>query len=139
VLVVFADTSAFIALQAEDDKRHAVAIRRFQYLISNKILLVTTNYAVVETLRCSSGRLGMAALHTFLSELLPVVSVVWVNERLQERGLATVLAEGRRKLNLVDYVSFELMRDCGWNRAFAFDAHFDEQGFDCEIPISPAN
>jgi predicted nucleic acid-binding protein len=70
---------------------------------------------------------------------LPGIRVVWITERLHERGLVTVLAEGRRKLSLVDCVSFELMRDCGWRQAFAFDAHFDEQGFDCEIPISPAN
>jgi predicted nucleic acid-binding protein len=139
VLVVFVDTSAFFALQAEDDKRHAVATQRFQYLISRKIPLVTTNYVVVEACALLQRRFGMAALHTFLSELAPVVSVVWVNERLHERALATLLAEDRRKLSLVDCVSFELMRDCGLHQAFAFDAHFDEQGFDCEIPISSAN
>jgi predicted nucleic acid-binding protein len=53
--------------------------------------------------------------------------------------MATLLAAGRRKLSLVDCVSFELMRGCGCNHAFAFDAHFEEQGFDCENPISPVN
>ena len=139
MLVVFVDTSAFFALQAEDDKRHAVATQRLQYLISNKIPLVTTNYVVVETCALVQRRLGMVAVQTFHAGILPGVSVVWVNERLHERALATLLAEDRRKLSLVDCVSFELMRDCSLHQAFAFDAHFDEQGFDCEIPISPAN
>lgn len=133
------DTSAFFVLLAEDDEDHAAASRRLQYLISNAIPLFTSNYVVVETCALVQRRLGMAALQMFRSEILPTVRVVWINERLHERGLATLLAEGRRKLSLVDCVSFELMRDCGWHQAFAFDAHFDEQGFDCEIPISPAN
>ena len=78
-------------------------------------------------------------MHVFRNELLPAINVVWVNERLHDRGLAALVADGRRKLSLVDCVSFELMRDCGLHQGFAFDAHFDEQGFDCEIPISPAN
>ena len=138
-MIVFVDTSAFFALQAEDDKRHAVAIQRLRYLVSNKISLVTTNYLVVETCALVQRRLGMAAVQALRTEILPGVPVIWVNERLHERGLVTFLAEDRRKLSLVDCVSFELMRDCGWQQAFAFDAHFDEQGFDCEIPISPVN
>ena len=97
MLVVFVDTSAFFALQAEDDTRHAVATRRFQYLISNKIPLVTTNYVAVETCAQFQRQFGMAALRTFRND------------------------------------------DCGCKQAFAFDAHFEEEGFDCEIPISPAN
>ena len=50
-----------------------------------------------------------------------------------------LLAEGRRKLSLVDCVSFELMRDKGRHTGFAFDAHFNEQGFDCEIPVLLSN
>jgi predicted nucleic acid-binding protein len=138
-LIVFVDTSAFLALIAEDDERHAVATRRFQYLVSNKIALVTSNYVVLEACAVLQRRRGMDAVHVFRNELLSTITLVWVNERLHDRGLAALLADGRRKLSLVDCVSFELMRDCGWHRAFAFDAHFDEQGFNCEIPILPAN
>jgi predicted nucleic acid-binding protein len=136
---VFVDTSAFFVLLAEDDEENAVASRRLPYLIWNGASLLTSSYVVVETCALVQRRLGMPALHRFLNELLPVVSVVWVNERLHERALATLLAADRRKLSLVDCVSFELMRDCSRNHAFAFDAHFEEQGFDCEIPISPVN
>jgi len=35
----------------------------------------------------------------------------------------------RKKLSLVDCVSFNLMRRLGVKKVFAFDPHFKEQGF----------
>jgi len=40
-----------------------------------------------------------------------------------------VLAANRRQLSLVDCVSFAAMRESGIEHYFAFDEHFDEQGF----------
>ncbi|MDP2857839.1 MAG: VapC toxin family PIN domain ribonuclease, partial [Bacillota bacterium] len=44
---------------------------------------------------------------------------------------AALLTAGRRNLSLVDCVSFDVMRRLGMEKAFAFDAHFAEQGFQC--------
>lgn len=41
-----------------------------------------------------------------------------------------VLIAARRGLSLVDYTSFEIMRREHLNRAFAFDRHFREHGYD---------
>jgi len=55
----------------------------------------------------------------------------WVDETIHQVGIASVLAAARRGLSLVDCVSFEIMRRLGIKRAFAFDRHFEEQGFEC--------
>ena len=39
------------------------------------------------------------------------------------------LAAARRRLSLVDYVSFEVMRTLGIRTSFSFDPLFKEQGF----------
>jgi predicted nucleic acid-binding protein len=39
-------------------------------------------------------------------------------------------AAARRKLSLVDCISFQTMREYGAPTAFCFDPHFREQGFD---------
>jgi len=39
------------------------------------------------------------------------------------------LATGKRKLSVVDCISFIVMRQQQTETAFAFDAHFSEQGF----------
>jgi predicted nucleic acid-binding protein len=40
------------------------------------------------------------------------------------------LAAPRRRVSLVDWASFELMRRRGIERAFAFDRDFSTQGFE---------
>ena len=39
------------------------------------------------------------------------------------------MAASRRKLSLVDCVSFEVMRRGKLHQVFGFDPHFEEQGF----------
>ncbi len=43
--------------------------------------------------------------------------------------MTALIAAGNRSLSLVDWTSFELMRDEGLNQAFAFDDVFNRQGF----------
>jgi predicted nucleic acid-binding protein len=56
--------------------------------------------------------------------------VSFVNSDLHASALAALLAARRRRLSLVDCVSFETMRHLSVTRAFAFDPHFTEQGFE---------
>ena len=51
------------------------------------------------------------------------------NEGLHRSGVGALLSASRRDLSLVDCVSFEVMRTSGINTVFAFDKHFNEQGF----------
>ncbi len=43
--------------------------------------------------------------------------------------MAALLAADSRRKSLTDWSSFEIMRERGIVRAFAFDKHFREQGF----------
>lgn len=51
------------------------------------------------------------------------------NHLKSKRKWGALLAASRRKLSLVDCVSFEIMRTLGIKTVFAFDLHFAEQGF----------
>jgi predicted nucleic acid-binding protein len=62
--------------------------------------------------------------------LLAVVAQAWVDRELHGQALAATLAAGRRDISLVDRISFELMGRRAVGRAFAFDEHFAEQGFE---------
>jgi len=42
-----------------------------------------------------------------------------------------VLSVARKRVSLVDCGSFYVMRRLGIKRAFTFDRHFTEQGFEC--------
>ena len=136
---IFVDTSAFFAVLDEGEQNHALALQRLQYLVSGLIPMTTSNYVVVETCALLQRRLSLKAVRTFREEVLPSVTVTWVTERQHEIGLASVVRSDRRKLSLVDCISFEVMRDNGLRTAFAFDRHFADEGFDCNIPVAKSH
>jgi predicted nucleic acid-binding protein len=92
--------------------------------------LVTNNYVLVETAALLQHRLGLAALRAFSNDVGPLLQVEWATEAVHRAALEAVLAAGRKKLSLVDCVSFQTMRDCGLRTAFCFDQRFREQGFE---------
>jgi len=127
---VFVDTSAFLAVLDADDAEHENAKRVWGHLITNDELMVCSNYVLVETFALAQRRLGMEATRAFQEDICPLLNIEWVDESDHRAGVAGVLAASRRRLSLVDCVSFEVMRRLGVIRAFCFDSHFEEQGFE---------
>lgn len=128
-MAIFVDTSGVYALLDEDESNHLAAARFWTSLIEEAQDLVTTNYVVVETCALLQRRLGMRAVHRYHAAAVPVLHVEWVDSSVHDTGRAVWLAANRRQLSLVDCVSFETMRRLGLDRAFAFDADFEAQGF----------
>jgi predicted nucleic acid-binding protein len=126
---VFIDSSAFYAVMDADDDRHAAARDEWERLLKGRDMLHTTNYVLVETAALLQSRLGMDALRTFTADILPVLSIRWVDEGLHRSAQHALLVSGRRNLSLVDCTSFEALRSLGLDRVFCFDPHFAEQGF----------
>ena len=98
--------------------------------LNSDIDLITNNYVLVETFALVQNRLGIEAVRTFQEDILPLLKTVWINELDHKMGIQKLLATGRRKLSLVDCVSFETMRQFEIKTAFVFDSDFAEQGFE---------
>ena len=137
--MIFVDTSAFYAVLDRDDDRHADARDTWTGLVSgaDNSVLLTSNYVLLESFALVQARLGMEALRVFNDDLLPVVRFCWITAEDHMTATHALLTAGRRGLSLVDCASFQLMRRLGANKAFAFDRHFAEQGFEV-LPGSPA-
>lgn len=128
-MIVFVDTSAFYAVFDRDDAHHAAAKETWLALLGRAATLLTHNYVLVETTALLQHRLGVAAVRAFHEDVVPLLVVDWITEQQHRAGLEAVLAAGRKKLSLVDCISFQSMRANGVRTAFCFDAHFAEQGF----------
>ena len=128
---VFVDTSAFLALLDRDDEHHEAAQDTLEELASRDENLVTNNYVLLETFALTQHRLGLKAARTFQENFFPLLDIEWVDEQSHMTGVTGVLTAARRKLSLVDCVSFDIMRRLGIREAFTFDKHFKEQGFQC--------
>ncbi len=136
-MICLVDTSAFYAVLDAADRNHAAAHAEWERLLLADSVLVTTSYVLVETLALLQHRIGLDAVRTFHADLMPLLRVEWIGEDLHEAGLSGVLSARRSRLSAVDCVSFAVMRRLGIDTAFAFDAHFREQGFTC-LPATAA-
>ncbi len=125
---VFVDTSALIALFARDDRFHLQAREIWRELLSNRRPLVTSNYVLLECSALLQNRYGLEALRDLHESITPLLSVHWADETLHNLGMAILLTAGRRRLSLVDCISFAICRQLAITSAFAFDPHFAEQG-----------
>ena len=127
---VFVDTSALVAVLSATDEHHARAERAFGRLRERQAPLVSTSYVLVETYALLGRRLGLEAARAFRNDFAPIIDIVWVDDTLHNAGLDLLLDRRRRALSLVDAVSFVVMREARIPLAFAFDPHFEQEGFD---------
>ena len=132
-MIAFADTSALYAVLDRDDENHQTARATWDLLLKSGAILVTSNYVLVETCALVQRRLGLDALRILQDDIFPLLTVEWISRAQHDSAIAVVLSAGRKGLSLVDCVSFGLMRSAGLRKAFAFDRHFVEQGFDCQF------
>jgi predicted nucleic acid-binding protein len=127
---MFVDTSAFLAVLDEGDSNHSEAKAFWEKIINEGDLLLCHNYILVETSALVLRRLGMEAIRVFEQDIMPILRIIWVNKEVHSAAVGAHLVADRRTLSLVDCVSFEIMRRTGVQKAFAFDRHFRDYGFD---------
>jgi|WetSurMetagenome_2_1015567.scaffolds.fasta_scaffold963472_1 uncharacterized protein len=125
----FADTSGLYALIVRTDGCHEAAVREFRRLIEAPRPIWTTSYVLVETEALLQSRIGLSALRDLEGKILPLLTVEWVGKELHAKGVTRILREDRRRLGLVDCVSFEFMRTEGLQDVLGADPHFEEAGF----------
>lgn len=126
---VFVDTSAIYALLVRSDDRHGDARREFARLMADEATLMTSSYVLVETFALLGHRIGLDAVAAFRDDFAPLLDVTWVDPATHDAALEDLLDRGARDLSLVDVVSFVVMRGLGIDEAFAFDRHFELEGF----------
>jgi predicted nucleic acid-binding protein len=112
---VFVDTSALYAVLDEGDESHPVAAQAWSDLLdgieSDEFEAVTHSSVIVEIVAPAQRGLGIDAARIVLDDIVPLFSTVWVDQQLHDRAAAALLAAGLRHVSLVDWTSFEVMRE----------------------------
>jgi predicted nucleic acid-binding protein len=126
--LIFVDTSALYALADKADPHHKRAVDLFGQLLSEGEPLLTHNYVLVEATALLQSRLGLPAAIS-LARSSENFDVVWVDKARHREALDHLERSGKRRVSLVDQVSFLIMRERKVERAFAFDPDFEVEGF----------
>ena len=125
----FIDTSALYAVLDANDANHKSAKLEWYRSLDENTRFFCHNYILVETIALLQSRIGLKAVRTLHQDVLSVIETLWITEEIHDAGMSALLAAPRRKVSLVDCMSFEVMRRYGIRSAFAFDPHFSEQDF----------
>jgi predicted nucleic acid-binding protein len=112
-----------------DDTNHDAAAEARHQLLNESAILVTHNYILIEASALAQRRLGLGALRAIHEDVVPILQIEWVTREQHRVATEMALAASRKKLSVVDCVSFIVMRDNGVSEAFCFDRHFREHGF----------
>lgn len=128
-MAAFVDTSGLIALLDTDDPAHGELREAWRRAIVDAEGLVTTEFVVVEAVAVAQRRWGLDAVRTLADEFIPLVEIHPVEPDDLLSAVSSLLTAGRRRLSLVDCISFAHMRALHIRDYIGADHHFDEQGF----------
>jgi uncharacterized protein len=126
---IFIDTSAFIALIESNDEFHLAAANLFKEAVESDEKLFTSNYVLLETIFLLQREIGLPAVNDFRKLMLPLVIVIWIDEKINNDCLNNLIAAEKRKISLTDYSSFYILDSFKIERVFTFDKHFKEKGY----------
>jgi predicted nucleic acid-binding protein len=93
---VYIDTSALLAILNPHDRVHLPARELWQALLDTEATLICSNYVLVETLALVQRRMGLEAVQTLVSDIVPVLQVEWVDETEHWAGAQLLLSLRRR-------------------------------------------
>jgi predicted nucleic acid-binding protein len=130
--VIFVDTGAFLARYVKRDQHHTRARAGWRQIEKKDLPCFTTNFVLDEALtvlgrRTSYEFAAERGRHLYGSRVLTIL-----RPETAEESTAIELLEkfADQRVSFTDCVSFVLMRRQRLTRAFTFDRHFADAGFE---------
>ena len=130
--MIFIDTSAWYAVEVEDDVNHEAACKFLSLVASAKYgAAITTDYVLDETLTLLRSRRDLTSATTFIDKIRKSrsIRVFWIDKSLFEKALIAFQESDRKPWSFTDCTSFALMHELSISEAFTFDKHFSQAGF----------
>ncbi|MBM3238180.1 type II toxin-antitoxin system VapC family toxin [Candidatus Poribacteria bacterium] len=124
---IFVDSGAFLALLDADDSNHAKAVKLLEKIEREGYPTITTNFVVAEAHALILSNLGANVAREWLTELsIPI----WQVDKSEEDSAKEIIFKFKDKeYSLTDAISFVVMKKIGTKKAFAFDRHFKQFGY----------
>lgn len=131
---LFVDTSAFVALEDEDDKKHKVALKYREKIRREETpfrALYTSNYILDEVLTLLRLKLSHQAAVTFGENIKrsKILRILRVTPTIENNAWKIFKKCGDKDFSFTDCTSFAIMEQEIISTAFTFDEHFQQYGF----------
>lgn len=130
--MIFVDTSAWYALEVEDDTNHKHAAQ-FASLLRRRRYgsLLTTDYVLDETLTLLWLRKGSTPALAFLDKVnrSKSVHIIWIDAPIFWKTADFMKERKDKHWSFTDFTSFLVMKQMNVANAFGFDENFEQAGF----------
>lgn len=132
--LIFVDTGVFFALKNIHDEYHdqAVEYKNKLLLKGGQIKLVTTKPVLYESLNLAKKKLG-TKYSIELGEMFyqtKFIEIYNIDEEVEKAGWEIFKKYKDQDYSFTDCTSFAFMKEKGIKKAFAFDDHFKQFGFE---------
>ncbi|MEP6962086.1 MAG: PIN domain-containing protein [Acidobacteriota bacterium] len=129
---VFVDSGYYLARMMPHDQWHRAALRA----VAPGMKFFTSSLVVNETITLLQRRGFFSAALEFLRQMRATgdVETIYPDVSLQSDAWDQFERWGGSGANAVDCVSFAIMKRYGIRKAFTFDTHFKEPGFEILKP-----
>ena len=130
--MIFIDTSAWYALEVEDEINHEKARGFLSELATGQHgVAITTDYVLDETMTLLQSKEGLPVAVAFIEKIRKSknVRVFWVSESIFDKALGIFRKTAGSQWSFTDCTSFALMKDLAITKAFTLDNHFKQAGF----------
>ncbi len=129
---VFVDTSAWVAFFRPADGRYRDAANVWQRFVEERTPLVTTDYVLDETVTFLVSHGGHAVSVTAGEAIFesPNTRMIFLGEQVIRAAWDRYRRFTDKEFSFTDVTSFLMMEQLGIRRAFTFDRHFSQAGFE---------
>ena len=129
---LFVDTSAWLALNDRNDQYHSKAAARSAEIKRHRIELITSECILDESITLIRYRVSHQSAVIFGNSLLnsSIVRIEDVNTEERHKAWEIFKKYGDKELSFTDCTSFVLMKNLKLRKAFTFDEHFKQIGFE---------
>ena len=131
---VLVDTSAVFALLDRSDKCHEAAKTTLSRLNTRRVEPLLTNFIVAECHALALSRIGAEVARNWLLRNVWPVERVAVDDEV--KAVEIIRQYTDKTFSSTDATSFAVMERLGIRKAFAFDPHFRQYGFQVVGPPS---
>lgn len=124
---ILIDTSAIYAMFQPKEPHHQLTLRLLKQMSQQNVEPILTNYIVAETHALLNNRVSSQIAHQWLIQLnWPVIHMTEEDAQTVKSFLQQYFDHD---YSYTDCHSFIAMKQLGIHTAFAYDRHFEEQGF----------
>jgi predicted nucleic acid-binding protein len=129
---IFVDTSAWLALHDKNDQYHNKAVAKSLEIKKQRLELITSEYIFDESTTLIRYRISHSAAVLFGDSLInsSIVSIIDITEDVRLKAWEIFKKYDDKELSFTDCTSFILMKELKLHRAFTFDEHFKQVGFE---------